>query len=223
MYVLLDEAEQNRPDAYPEWCDLSWFHNCRSISGDVERHYHDAPEIWLWHEGDAEAVVDGEPASLCPGVVVYTPAGCLHSYQQHGRHSNTGIVPQLLPSMRRGHLPPDETGEQPSPEASAFCLGPEENDWRPPAVFPAEAFLRSAYSGQYQSGDTVLRTTTEGWVAILAREGSLGGTVDGGAIEISEPQLLILGPLSVIQLRARTACEVAFAVGWPPEARTGEA
>ena len=63
MHVVLSNEEQNRPEAYPAWCNLSWFHNCRDITGDVETHYHDAAEIWLWHEGTAEGVVDGKEVS----------------------------------------------------------------------------------------------------------------------------------------------------------------
>ena len=119
-----------------------------------------------------------------------------------------------IPLVKRNHS--NVWKIDPVPAASQKKIGH-------PAVFPAEAFLRSACRGQYQPGDTVLRTTTEGWVAILAREGSLEGTVDGSAVEVAEPELLIVSGLSVTHLRATTACEVAFAVGWPPEARTGAA
>ena len=63
MHVVLSEEEQNRPEAYPEWCNLSWFYNCRGITGDAEPHYHDAAEIWLWHEGAADGVVEGKEVS----------------------------------------------------------------------------------------------------------------------------------------------------------------
>ena len=120
MYVVLKSTEQGQPDAYPAWCSTSWFHDFRDITSDVESHYHDAAEIWLWHEGGADGVVDGEKVSLVPGVMVYTPAKCLHDYRAHGRHSNTGIGPRPESWMRSGHLHVEKTGENLSPEMAAY-------------------------------------------------------------------------------------------------------
>ena len=217
MYVVLNPEQQNQPESYPDWCNLSWFHDCRGITGDVEPHYHDAPEIWLWHEGSAEGVVDGEKIALSPGAMVYTPAGCLHSYQAHGQHSNTGIVPRRESWMRHGHLHVEETGESPSSEMPAFHFGPEEGLPGDPAVFPRGAFLKAAYRGQYEANTDVLQTTTTGWTAILVREGRLAATVDRNAVVVSGPDLLIVGRSCSMEARAEVACELAFAVGWPHE------
>ena len=216
MYLVLNNDEQNQPESYPKWCNLSWFHDCRGIQGNVEPHYHDAAEIWLWHEGSADALVDAHPISMYPGLMVYTPAGCLHSYQADGQHSNTGIVPRLAPSMRHGHLHVEQTRESPSPEIPAFHFLPEENHPEAPAVFPPAAFLKSAYRGQYEAGASVLQVTLPSWAAVLVREGRLAVTIDGNALEVNEYELLILDCDSVVEIRAKTACELAFAIGWSP-------
>ena len=217
MHVVLGKEEQNRPEAYPQWCNLSWFHDCRGLTGDVKPHYHDAAEIWLWHEGGADGVVDGEEVSLDPGVMVYTPAGCLHAYRARGRHSNTGILPRRESWMRAGHLHVDQTGEDPSPEMPAFHFLPQENTPQSPAVFPPGAFLKAAYRGHYEAGAKVLDTVPSGWLAILVREGRLAATLDGSSVVLNEPELLIIGRSSAVTVAAETASELAFAVGWPPD------
>lgn len=218
MHVILGDEEQNQAEAYPEWCDLSWFHNCKDITVDVELHYHDAPEIWLWHEGAADGIVDGQEIALTPGVMVYTPPGCLHSYHARGRHSNTGIVPRMREGQRGGHLHVDETGENPVPEMPAFHVAPEDSHAQHPAAFPPGAFLQSAYRATYEADDRVLRAVTTGWTAILVREGSLAATVDGSEVELGESELLIVDRSCSVDVRAAAASEVAFAFGWPPEA-----
>ncbi len=217
MHVILSQQDQGRPEAYPEWCNLSWFYNCCRITGDVEPHYHDAAEIWLWHEGAAGGVVDGEEVSLCPGVMVYAPAGCLHSYRAHDQHSNTGIVPRWESWMRPGHLHVEETGENPSPEMPAFHFPPEDNHPRCPAVFPPGAFLKTAYRGRYEAAANVLNTVTTSWMAILVREGRLAATIDGSAMAVNVPELLIVDQSCSMEVRAETASELVFAVGRPPD------
>jgi len=217
VHIVLSNEDQNRPEAYPEFCHLGWFHNCRARTGDVEPHYHDAAEIWLWHEGTADGVVDGREVALRPGVMVYTPPGCLHSYRAHGRHSNTGITPRPESWMRRGHLHVEETGAPPSPEMPAFCFAPAENPPGAPAVFPPGAFLKTACRGQYEAGADVLKTVTAGWLAVLVREGRLAVAVDGAAVAVNESELLIAGPACAVEARAQAASELAFAVGWPPQ------
>lgn len=219
MHIILGYEDQNQAEAYPEWCDLSWFHNCKDITVDVELHYHDAPEVWLWHEGAADGIVGGREVALTPGVMVYTPPGCLHSYQARGRHSNTGIVPRMREGQRGGHLHVDETGEDPVPEMPAFHFAPEDSLPSDPTVFPSGAFLKSAYCATYAADDRVLRTMTTGWTALLVREGSLAATVDDSEVELGESELLIVDRSSSVDVKAVTASEVAFAFGRPPEAR----
>ena len=216
MHVLLSQEEQNQPAPYPPWCNLSWFYNCRGISGDVELHYHDAAEIWLWHEGTGESVVDGQDIPLRPGTMVYTPAGCQHSYQTTGKHSNTGIVPRKEDWMRTGHLHVLETGESPTPEMASFHFPSEANQPGNPVRSPTGAFLSSAFHGTFDAGENIMRTTTSGWTAILVREGILEAIVDETSLVVREPELLIASDSSQLDLRAQTASEVVFAVGWPP-------
>ena len=119
--------------------------------------------------------------------------------------------------MRDGHLHVEETAENLSPEMPAFHLRPGESHPRCPAVFPSGAFLKTAYRGQYEAGANVWNTVTTSWMAILVREGRLAATVDGTAVVINEPELLIVEQSCSMEVRAEAACDLAFAVGWSPE------
>ena len=119
--------------------------------------------------------------------------------------------------MRHGHLHVEETGENPSPQMSAFHFSPEESRPEGPALFPPGAFLKTVYRGQYEAGTGVLQTVTTSWMAILVREGRLAATLDGSSMVLNEPELLILGRSSAVTVAAETASELAFAVGWPPD------
>lgn len=215
MHVLLDADQQNRPENYPPWCNLSWFHNCVGIDADVERHYHDLGEIWLWHEGRAEGEVGGETVPLRPGVMVYTPAGCQHAYRRQTRHSNTGIVPRGHPGVRRGHLHVDETGEAPVPETAPFWFAADENTPASPARFPREAFLESAYHGGYARGEQVWKGSRDAWWALLVRAGRLTGLVEGTSRSVATGELLIVHAGTHADIRAAAPSDVVFAFGWP--------
>ena len=102
MYVVLSIEDRVKLNAYPQWCNLGYFRDYRDINGHTERHYHDVAEIWLWHEGRADGVVEDEDVDLRPGVMVYTPAGCQHAYHSHGLHSNTGIMPRIVSERSLG-------------------------------------------------------------------------------------------------------------------------
>lgn len=212
-YVILGFEEQNNYDNYPEWCDLCWFHNCVGVDCDIEKHYHDTVEIWLWHRGSAEGVIDGNNVALYPGVMVYASRGSLHQYNQDGKHNNTGISPRVAPDVRVGHLHIEETGEDPRPEFPAFWFTPEENNPRHPAEFPEKAFLRHAYRGEFKKGDVVCDENKDVWWGVLVREGALAGSVDGEDVDLPEGSLLLIRPGVKVYLKAKADSEAAFAVG----------
>ena len=215
MYIILDRQEQNQPERYPAWCGLSWFHNCVDIDADVERHYHDLPEIWLWHQGRAHGLVGDEPVPLRPGVMVYTPAGCQHAYTHETRHSNTGITPRAHRPVRRGHLHVVETGEDPVAEMPAFWFAPEDKAPAAPARFPRGAFLHGAYRGLYAAEDPVWNGGRDAWWALLVRQGRLVGHIEGRPHDLVAGQLLITSAATPVDLHAATASDVAFALGRP--------
>lgn len=219
MYTILNIQEQGNPALYPEWTNLGWFQNVRGITCDIEEHYHDAPEIWLWHEGGADGIFEDVPIDLHHGVLVYTPAKCLHSYKAHGMHSNTGISPKLDASMRPGHLHLEETGECLMPEMPAFHLPQNLNTPANPVDFPSGAFLKNAYCGRFCTGDIVWESCCSSWVGILIREGRISGTVDREEIIASEGDLLIISSGSKARLHSNAESETAFAVGWPVPGR----
>lgn len=214
-HVIMDEQEQDQRDKYPSWCGLGWFHDCRGDS-DVEPHYHDHAEIWLWHEGSAEGVAGNESLHLRRGMMLYTPAGCIHSYRHTTSYRNTGITPKRSASMRCGHLHVEETGENPTPEMPAFWFDSEDNKPGMPALFPRQAFLQSAYSGRYGASERVWQGKRDGWWALLVREGCLAGRAEQEPLKLSEGELLIVPSGEGIELVAETESEVAFALGWPP-------
>lgn len=219
-HVILNAEEQSRYEAYPPWCNLSWFQNCpygQEAGGIVEAHYHDFVEIWLWHQSCADGVVDGQAVKMSPGVMAYNPVGSIHSYVFHGFHSNTGICPRRRPGARGGHLHVEETGENPYPDMPAIILMPERNNPAHPAILPKSAFLQNAYSGQFNKGKTVFKGKTKSWLAILVREGHLTGNVDGENVDLLEPMLLIVDQGATVKLKAETASDAAFAVGRPTE------
>lgn len=215
MYKILNTQQQSDPALYPEWTNLGWFQNVRGITCDIEEHYHDAPEIWLWHEGGADGIFEGTPVDLHHGVLVYTPAKCLHSYKAHGMHSNTGISPKLDSTMRSGHLHLEETGELLIPEMASFHLPCKQNNPASPVDFPSGAFLKNAYCGEFNTGDTVYDNTCDNWIAILIREGQISGTVDGEELIAREGDLLIVSAGSKVKLHTDADSEIAFAIGWP--------
>ena len=59
MFVVLRSG-----GAYPEWCNLGAFYNVVAGATDCEPHYHNEVEIWLWQEGEAEAVIDDLPVFM---------------------------------------------------------------------------------------------------------------------------------------------------------------
>ena len=215
MHVMLDADAQNDPDSYPAWCNLSWFHDCANLDMDVERHYHDHAEIWLWHSGRAEGTVGERAVDLYEGVMVYTSAGCQHAYKQIAPHSNTGITPRADRPVRRGHLHVEETGESPTAEMPPFWYAPTDNTPAHPAAFPRQAFLQSACAGRFDANDAVWQGSRNAWWAALVREGELNAAVDGQTESIDAGELLIVRAGADIDLRAAVPSEVAFAIGWP--------
>src|SRR5437667_610889 len=68
-------GQDNRPD----WCELigmGWFRITPNARFD--KHFHDSPEYWLFHEGKGKVSVDDESYYVQAGDVVCTPAGSAH-------------------------------------------------------------------------------------------------------------------------------------------------
>ncbi|HRJ73264.1 MAG TPA: AraC family ligand binding domain-containing protein [Terrimicrobiaceae bacterium] len=215
MHVILTAREQDHPDHYPAWSPLGWFRNVRGMQGDVENHYHDIPEAWIWHEGSAFGIIAGAPVELTPGTAVYLPPGCLHSYAAHGRHSNTGIAPRRGAAMRAGHLHPEETGESPSPASAPVHLPPHENTAERPGELPQGSFLRNIYSGWFPAGAPIWRGTCAAWMALLIRTGGAEGIAGPHPFVLGEGDALIVQAGTDWQLAAGSDSDIAFAIGWP--------
>ena len=215
MYVILKSDELAHPDAYPGWCDLSWFQNVRHATGRVEQHYHDLPEVYLWHEGQGEAVIDGRPVAMRYGAMAYTVAGAQHSINPAGLHSNTGIVPRLFSGCRCGHLHTEETAEQPHPRHPSFWLMPEANAFITPVELPRHCFVRHATCGRFAGAQSIFSGKTAGWLALLVREGQLRIRADNREALVSEGHLLITPQGTLIEVCATGPAEVARADGWP--------
>lgn len=215
MHVVLTPARLGDPSAYPEWCDLSWFQNCRHLTGSIEPHYHDLAEIYLWHEGRATALIDGQPVPMRYGMLAYTAAGAHHSYEPAGMHSNTGITPRALPGCRPGHLHTDETGETPRPRAPSFWVTPEENPFAAPLELPRHCFARRVACARFAAGDVLLARRTEGWLGLLVREGRLSVRADGQAIETPADHLFLASPGVELAVSSVGDAEGVLAEGWP--------
>jgi mannose-6-phosphate isomerase-like protein (cupin superfamily) len=217
MYVVLAPEALDRPEAYPEWCSLGWFRNYRHLTGDVETHYHDLPEVYLWHEGTAAAVIAGQAVAMRPGLVAYTAAGDHHSYAVAGRHSNTGLAPKAFPGCRSGHLHTQTTGESPRPSVPSFWVAPEENPFAAPRELPRHCFARHIASARFTTAQTVLQRAATSWLALLVREGEIRVQADGQTLEVPENHLLVAAPGTRLCVVALSAAEVALAEGWPTE------
>jgi len=215
MHIVLTPDKLGRSDAYPEWCGLGWFRNYRQVRGNVEPHYHDLPEVYLWHEGEAEAVIDVRPVSMRPGVVSYTAAGAHHSYVAQGLHSNTGLMPKSFPGCRGGHLHTKETGETPNPKLPSFCVMPEVNPFGIPQELPRHCFARHITSGRFSSGQILSQRITESWIALLVRESKIDVRVDGQDVEVLEGHLFVASKGVELSVSAVDGAEVAMAEGWP--------
>ena len=215
MYVMLTPDALGCPEAYPEWCDLGWFQNYRHMTSSVETHYHDLPEIYLWYEGNATAMIDDQSVPMRYGVMAYTAIGAQHSITPTGMHSNTGIMPKAFPGCRQGHLHTQTTGELPKPKAPSFYLTPEENPFDAPSELPRHCFTRCVTCGQFTDAQTIIKRTSEGWLGLLVREGKVSIRADGHLIEAPENHLFIAS--QSVELRAFSigSSEVALAEGWP--------
>ena len=97
-------------EPYPEWCNLGQFYNVKAGDLDCEPHYHAEEEIWLWQEGKADAIVNSQPVSMRPGIMVYLTPGTMHQYHALTAHANVGINPPAVPGLKRGHLHVDTDG-----------------------------------------------------------------------------------------------------------------
>jgi len=215
MDVVLTTDALECPEAYPDWCDLGWFQNFRHMTGNVEKHYHDLPEIYLWHEGKAEAIIDGRPVSLNYGVMAYTAAGAQHSYVPTGVHSNTGIMPRIPPGCRRGHLHPQETGESPKPNVPSFRVTPEENSFAAPLELPRHCFARRVACARFADAQTILKRKSESWLGLLVREGQISIRADGHGIEVPANHLFIASQNVALSVLSVVSSEVALVEGWP--------
>jgi mannose-6-phosphate isomerase-like protein (cupin superfamily) len=215
MYVVLAPDALDRPETYPEWCDLGWFRNYRHLTGAVETHYHDLPEIYLWHEGNGDARIDGQPVTMRSGVMVYTAAGAQHSITPAGVHSNTGIMPKAFLGCRHGHLHTQETGESPKPKAPSFRLTPEENPFATPRDLPRHCFTRRVACGRFADAQTILQRTSESWLALLVREGRINVRADGHVVDVPESHLFIASQGVDLRVSSVGNSEVALAEGWP--------
>lgn len=217
MYVILTPDALDCPEAYPDWCGLSWFRNYRHIAGTelVETHYHDLPEIYLWHEGEAEAMIDGQPVPMRYGVMAYTAAGALHSITPTGIHSNTGIMPKAFPGCRKGHLHTDKTGESPKPQMPSFCMTSAENPFATPLELPRHCFARQIACAHFAGAQTILKRTTESWLGLLVREGEISIRVDGHVVKVSENHLFIVSQNIKLDVSSIINSEVAMVEGWP--------
>lgn len=217
MHVVITPDAVACPEAYPEWCGLGWFQNFRHLTCSVELHYHDLPEVYLWHEGRAEAMIDGQPVPMRYGVVAYTAAGAQHSYAPAGTHSNTGIMPKAYPGCRNGHLHIQTTGESPKPEAPSFSLTPEENSCATPVELPRHCFARHMACGRFTDAQVILKRAPEGWLGLLVREGKIHVWSEGQVIEVPENHLFIASPQCELRAWSVDRSEVALAEGWPVE------
>ena len=216
MHVVLTPKALGDAAAYPPWCDLSWFQNCRHLTSSVEPHYHDLPEIYLWHEGKAEALIDDRPVPMRHGMLAYTAAGALHSYiPTTGIHSNTGITPRALPGCRPGHLHPKETGESPQPKAPSFCLTPEQNPFAAPLELPRHCFARHVACGRFAAGQAILAQRATSWIGLLVREGTINIRADSHVVEVPSDHLFLASPAVELKATAVGGSEVALAEGWP--------
>lgn len=215
MYVLLTPDELVCPEAYPAWCNLSWFQNFRNMTASVELHYHDLPEIYLWHEGKADAIIDGQPVPMRYGVMAYTAAGGQHAYIPEGAHSNTGVMPETFSGCRSGHLHVHETGESPQPEVPSFWVAPEQNPFAAPMDMPRCCFARHVVCGRFADAQTILKRHSEGWLALLVREGRIGIRADGHVMDAPENHLFLASQGVELDVSSSGMSEAALVEGWP--------
>ena len=213
--VLLSPDELEDRGKYPSWCDLGWFRNYRHLpGGSCEVHYHDLPEVYLWHEGKAQAVIDNQPVDMAPGVMAYTAAGAEHSYVAEGMYSNTGLMPKPFPGCRGGHLHRQKTGESPVPKAPSFVVSQESNTFAAPKELPRHCFARHISCGRFANAQTILGRTTQSWLALLVREGKIGVKA-GGDFTVVETEYLFIAPLNTgLKVTSSGDSEVAMAEGW---------
>lgn len=217
MFAVLTPDVLGRPDAYPAWCDLGWFQNCRHLTASVEPHYHDLPEIYVWHEGTGEARIDGQAVAMRYGVLAYTTAGALHSITPAGTYSNTGIMSRAFPGCRSGHLHTQTTGESPRPQAPSFALAPENNPFAAPRELPRHCFARRVACARFTGAQTVLRRVTESWLGLLVREGRIRVQADGQIADVPEDHLLVASAGVGLCVSAVGPADVVLAEGWPAE------
>lgn len=216
--ILLSPAELDDRSKYPSWCALGWFKNYRHLpGGSCEVHYHDLPEVYLWHEGKARALIDNLPVDMTPGVMAYTAAGAEHSYVAEGMYSNTGLMPKPFPGCRGGHLHRQETGESPVPKVPSFVVPQESNPFAALKELPPHCFARHISCGRFTNVQTILGRTTQSWLALLVREGKIGVRADG-EFTVVETGHLFMAPFHTgLEVTSIGNSEVALAEGWPPE------
>lgn len=217
MYKVLTKDELGRSKAYPEWSELGWFQNYRQIRSNVELHYHDLAEIYLWHEGQVDAEIGGRPVLMRAGMVAYTAAGDQHSYIAGGSYSNTGIMQKSFQGCRSGHLHVNETGENPKAKVPSFLVNPEENPFAMPKELPRYCFARHVTSGRFNDGQTVLKRITDSWLGLLVREGRLSVSVEDQMVDVPENHLFIASQGVELNVFSSGSSEVALAEGWPNE------
>lgn len=215
MHIILSNEQQTKPEMFPEWCNLACFHHYRDIEKDVAPHFHDiADEVWVWEAGRARGTLDGQSVELRPGVVVYTPTLCVHGYVRESKHSNTGIQPRWKPGAENNnHRKVADVGPPPPSAMRAFWFRPEDNTLETPSVFPEDAFLQSAFCASFESNAVVYEGCKDRWWALLVRQGTVSGIVEGNAVELGPNDLLVVSADTTVSLEAIEAVEVVFATG----------
>lgn len=200
---------------FPEWANLRAF----AITGsekqkDVEIHYHHYEEVWFWWKGKGAGWIEGAEYTMLPGVLSYAPPNRLHAIGQMGPRKNTLIVPKLPEGEKWGHLHLEETGETLTPDRNTILLMPEQTTPDTDYEFPEGTFMRSCWGGAFSGGESVLDRTAESWSALLVREGTFTGEVDGESIRLNPQQCLFLSEGSAVRLKAEGPADCAFVQGW---------
>lgn len=216
MHTILKPGDLDEATSYPKWCGVSWFKNFRKETAlKVEHHYHDFPEVYIWHEGSALAKIDGETVALRAGVIAYTATGAHHSYAADGVYSNTGIVPKVPLGCRGGHLHTSDTGESPKSQFPCFSLTPEENNLFAPMELPRYSFARHIACANFHDKTPAFKRTTASWCGFLVRDGAFRVSIENQSVILPENHLLFVSRGVTLEISAETDAEMAMVEGWP--------
>ena len=216
MYKVLRGPEQLlNSDQFPEWCDLCTFFITKRPNIVVEVHYHNFEEIWLWFTGYASAWSEGIEFNLTPGVLLYAPPHRQHAFKKPEDGWNTLLVPRLRNGQTWGHRHLDETGETLVPQRNSILLTPAETGLDSTYTFPDGTCFRRVVAGELEPGRSVLSETTEAWIAVMPRLGSLSGSIDGDRVDVETEECLVVSAGTVVDIHAVGAADVVLVHGWP--------